>query len=102
MPAEREGPPGTERPGGYQAARPDQKSATTTDKPHPTAPTRQCGATPLLRRRAADRCVPLGETGNIRDPWQPWRPERLSQVQVQAAVDAARHLAAQDLHGGGR
>jgi hypothetical protein len=47
------------------------------------------------RRYAAARSVPL-EDGN-RDPWRPWRPERLSDKQVQAAVDAALHLLAADL-----
>jgi hypothetical protein len=42
------------------------------------------------RRRAADRCEPLSTGG--RDPWRPFRPEQLSAVQVQAAVDAAEHL----------
>jgi hypothetical protein len=41
--------------------------------------------------------VQLGETGNVRDPWQQWRPERLSDVQIEAAVAAAHHLLSQDL-----
>ena len=44
------------------------------------------------RRRAADRCEPLGDSGNIRDPWVPWRPEKLSEKQIAAAAAAAAHL----------
>jgi hypothetical protein len=47
------GPPEKERPNGYQAARPIQKSAdTTTDKPKPTTQPRQCHCETL--RRPAD------------------------------------------------
>ena len=44
------------------------------------------------RRRESYRCEPLGNTGNVRDPWVPWRPEKLTDKQVAGAVDAARHL----------
>jgi hypothetical protein len=93
------GPPEKERPSGYQAARPDQELAdhTTNTRQLTDRRPRVCGATPLGRRRfAADRCQPIGDTG-VRDPWRPWRPERLSDVQVQGAADAARHLLANDL-----
>ena len=69
----------------------------TTNTAKRTAKLRVCsGATPLGRRRLAEqRCAPLHD--GARDPWQPWRPEKLSEVHVQAAVDAAHHLLAANL-----
>jgi hypothetical protein len=50
---------------------------------------RQCE--PLWRRRrAADECRPLAS--GHRDPWRPWRPEKLSEKQVDAAAAAAEYL----------
>ena len=67
------------------------QNSTNTDKRN--ALVRQCAARPWGRRRlASDRCAPLGDTGNVRDPWQPWRPEELSQKQIEAAAEAAEHL----------
>ena len=72
------------------------QNSTNTDKRN--ALVRQCAARPWGRRRlASDRCAPLGDTGNVRDPWQPWRPEELSQKQIEAAAEAAEHLLALDL-----
>ena len=54
---------------------------------------RQCEhpARQLRRRRmAAYRCEPLPP--GHRDPWRPWRPEELSDKQVEGAAAAARHL----------
>jgi hypothetical protein len=49
------------------------------------------------RRLAAYRCEPLPHSRR-RDPWGAlWRPERLSAVQIDAAVDAAAHLVASGL-----
>lgn len=60
---------------------------------------RQCAAVRPWRRRrdAADRSTPLGDSGNVRDPWQPWRPEKLSEKQIEAAAEAAEHLLELDL-----
>src|SRR4051812_44922347 len=54
---------------------------------------RQCSTdtrTWWRRRRAADRCEP--NASGVRDPWQPWRPEKLSEKQIDAAAAAAAHL----------
>jgi hypothetical protein len=94
----RNGPPEKERPSATPGARPAQQLADTTPAVgNRTARWRRCSsATPLGRRRyAAARSVPLAD--GHRDPWRPWRPERLSDKQVQAAVDAALHLLAADL-----
>jgi hypothetical protein len=62
-------------------------------------PARQCHGDTVVglrrRRAASQRLVPLAD--GVQDPWQPYRPERLSDVQIQAAVDAAEHLIAQNL-----
>lgn len=64
----------------------------TNDAQRNAAP-RQCAADALRRRRLASyRLVPL-ESGH-RDPWQPWRPETLSDKQVDGVVAAVEHLAA--------
>jgi hypothetical protein len=42
------------------------------------------------RRMGSYRCVPL--LAGYRDPFQPWRPETLSDKQIEAAGIAARHL----------
>jgi hypothetical protein len=97
-PSER--PPERDEPGPHPEAGPIQKSATTTDKPNPiTTPLRQCHADTVpvqLRRRRKEsyRCEPLGESGNIRDPWVPWRPEKLTEKDIDGAVAAAAHLLA--------
>lgn len=64
-----------------------------------SGPMRQCAAVRPWRRRrdAADRCEPLGETANVRDPWRSWRPEQLSEKQIQAAVETAALLTALNL-----
>lgn len=65
-----------------------------TGSPDSTATDRQCsspGQALRRRRRASYRLVPLGATGNVRDPWQPWRAP-LSECQVDGAVAAAEHL----------
>ena len=48
------------------------------------------------RRREASRRLPLLHDGAA-DPWRPWRPEHISDVQAQGAIDAAHHLLAKDL-----
>jgi hypothetical protein len=98
MPRKRNlGPPGDDdgRPHHRKPATTEEPSASPT--PNTTsvsAQPRQCAADTVAglhrRRRAEQRCEPLH--GGLRDPWQPYRPERLSAVQVQAAVDAAEHL----------
>jgi hypothetical protein len=55
----------------------------------------RCGADTIpvqLRRRrhATGRCEPLAS--GHRDSWQPWRSEKLSDRQIDGAVDAAQHL----------
>lgn len=57
---------------------------------------RQCAAVRPWRRRrdAADRSEPLGDSGNVRDPWRAWRPDVLSENQIEAAVAAAEYLLA--------
>lgn len=71
-----------------------EKSQQDSNTDERSAPVRQCASVrPLERRRkAADRSTPLGDTGNVRDPWLPWRPEQLSEKQIQAAAEAAGHL----------
>ena len=79
MPANGLGPPEKEvRPGDHHDARPNQKSAAHTTNEMQFSGSRRCDAATAWRRRrrAADRCEPIGDTG-IRDPWRPWRPERL-------------------------
>ena len=94
-------PPERERPGPHPETGPIQKSGITKPTNHgqTTTPHRQCHADTVpvqLRRRhaASYRCQPLGESGNIRDPWQPWRPEKLSETEIDAAAAAAAHLLA--------
>ena len=41
---------------------------------------------------ASQRLAPLAS--GVRDPWQPWRPEKLSEKQTDAAAAAAAHLLA--------
>ena len=56
-----------------------------------------CRTVPVqLRRRhaASYRCQPLGESSNIRDPWVSWRPEKLSEKEIDGAAAAAAHLLA--------
>jgi hypothetical protein len=53
-------------------------------------------AADLCRRRAASwRCAPLHD--GARDAWRPWRPESLSEAQIDGAVAAACHLRAAGL-----
>lgn len=73
----------------------DTTAATTTEADGSldgTATGRQCSPGQSLRRRrqASYRCEPLAS--GHRDPWQPWRPERLSDKQIEGAAVAARHL----------
>ncbi|CAN5754770.1 hypothetical protein BH09ACT7_BH09ACT7_32490 [soil metagenome] len=42
------------------------------------------------RRQASHRLLPL-DCG-CRDPWRPWRPEKLSERQIAGAAAAALHL----------
>lgn len=49
----------------------------------------------MRRRRAAERCEP--DDNGWRDPWRPWRPERLTDSYVDGYRDAALHLLAQGL-----
>lgn len=64
----------------------DRAASTAADKYHPTNVARQ-----FRDRRAASWRLPPLDCG-VRDPWQPWRPEKLSDKQVAGAVDAAGHL----------
>ena len=48
---------------------------------------------PWQRRQTAYRCEPLLRSG-VRDLWQPWRPEKLSDKQIDAGRDAALHVLA--------
>ena len=96
------GPPGDRDGGSRSSPRPAtvEELAPSSSTPHPydnRAP-RQCSPDPWpwRRRRAASwRLPPLAD--GAADPWRPWRPERVSPVQVQGAVDAARHLLAEGL-----
>ena len=45
----------------------------------------------LRRRRNASYRLPVLDHGHS-DPWQPWRPEVISDVQADAAVAAIEHL----------
>jgi hypothetical protein len=92
------GPPGPEDAGSGSSPRPAtaaelHNSTTNSAKPNAAA-SRQCAADTvagLRRRRAASwrmECLACG----CRDPWRPWRPERLSEKQIAAAVAAAGHL----------
>jgi hypothetical protein len=78
------GPTTTEEP----SASPTPNTTTLSAQP------RQCATDTVAglhrRRRAEQRCEPLH--GGLRDPWQPYRPKRLSEVQVQGAAAAAEHL----------
>ena len=47
------------------------------------------------RRKASYRTEPLDS--GVRDPWQPWRPKHITDVQTQGAIAAANHLLAEDL-----
>ena len=97
-----ERPPEREEPGPHPETGPIQKSGITkpTNQVHDiTPPTRQCHADTVpvqLRRRhaASYRCQPLGESSNIRDPWVSWRPEKLSEKEIDGAAAAAAHLLA--------
>lgn len=98
---EREGPPKEVSAGTMSGATTTPTATTTATEADSsnlecTAWARVCSARPLWRRRrAADRCEPLAS--GHRDPWQPHRPERLSDVQVDGAVAAAEHLAGHGL-----
>ena len=89
------GPPEREEPGTTASAGPNTKLGITKPTNHvqDNAQPRLCGAAALRRRRrAADRCEP--NASGVRDPWQPWRPEKLSEKQIDAAAAAAAHLLA--------
>lgn len=87
-----DGPP-SEEPGPTPGTGPLEKSVTDTDQAKRSATPRLCAADALRHRRQASyRCEPLAS--GHRDPWQPWRPERLSDRQVEGVVAAAAHLAA--------
>jgi hypothetical protein len=45
----------------------------------------------LRRRRNASYRLPVLDHGHS-DPWQPWRPEVISDVQADAAAAAVKHL----------
>lgn len=94
--------PEREKPGPQPETGPLQKSGIT--KPancdQPNAQSRLCRADTVgvqlrRRRQASYRREPLAD--GHRDPCQPWRPERLSDKQLEAAVFAAEHLLAVDL-----
>ena len=78
-------------------------ATTTTEAPgylHSKHTGQQCGGDTVgaqLRRRrlASYRCEPLAS--GHRDPWQPWRPEWLSDKQLEGVAAAAVHLLDRDL-----
>ena len=84
------GPPGKERPSGYQAARPVQKSATTTDKPIIC----HAGVAQWFRRRRASQRLVALDCG-CADPWKCRcrRPDPpLTDHQVDGWRATAQHL----------
>jgi len=93
------GPPGREKPRGSLTPGLQLTTHDTADDSESTTALRQCAAGRQLRRRrgAADRCEPLHGAGNVRDPWQPWRPEKLPEKQIHAAAATATHLLAHNL-----
>lgn len=62
--------------------------ANTGDRPGETGRATLAGC--KRRRAASPRMQPL--PSGHRDPWQPWSPERLSDVQLDAYATAAEHL----------
>lgn len=95
MPPDDESPRGN--PEGTANNKPTNETARQSGYLHSSVGPRQCagdtvGVALRRRRRASLRMPPLGESGDIRDPHRRWRPEKLSEKQLDAAVAAAEHL----------
>lgn len=97
MTDQRCGPPERERPSPHPETGPLRKSGIAKPANHhqANAQSRQCHADTVpvqwrRRRQASYRCEPLAD--GHRDPWRSWRPNQLSDKQIDGAVDAARHL----------
>lgn len=95
----RTGPPDKRKPGPTPGTGPLGKSAEATDKDQITASGRWCPAdtvTCAWRRRRASHRLPVLDCGHS-DPWRSWRPEHVSDLQVDGYRAAVQHLRAHGL-----